>query len=266
MLRQLCPRRLTVVASVTGVLLVAPLVGLASAASTNVTLLSTAGLHARGAGIAVQVSVACSSGASGFVDVVLSQRVSPTRVQSGSSSAAVVCDGAAHRVRIGIVPRDPNTGALGSPFHVGPAFVTTNVNVCTDVCVNDRDAGTVDVQSIILNKERSSSANVTVKLPASGRVEARGAGAIVRLPYRCSRGTSGTFFATLVQRTPTDTLISATAQVTPTCDGQDHAGLLAFHAPGEPWHRGPVFVTLTGTLCATAGCSDARALRTLTLE
>ncbi len=258
-------RRTLTVASVAGAVLAAPLAGLAGAADVHVTVLQTGGLHARGAGMAVQVSVTCSPGEVGFVDVLASQRVSQTAVYSGSSTTPVRCDGSAHRMRVGVVPRDPNTGSLTGPFKVGPAFVTATLSVCAGTCASSRDTRTVDVQAITLNTPWFVNPTLAVHLPDRGTVAARGAGAVVRISYRCSTGAAGTFSATLVQRTPTDTLISATAQLGATCDGRDRTGVLGFHAPGVPWHAGPVFVLLTGSFCGDQGCFDPRALRTLSL-
>ena len=261
--------RLAAIASIAVLVLGAPLAGLATAAPADVTILGTAGLHARGAAIAVQVSVTCSSGLAVSIDVQLSQRVSSYEVRYGSSAAPVVCDGSAHRIRIGIVPRDQSTGAPGGPFKVGPAFVTASVSVCSVSCVDASDVRTVDVQSIILNSPRASTPSLTAWLPPTGTVEAAGAGVVVRLFYRCSPGVGGQLFGSLVQRTPNvtgDTLMTATAKVTPRCDGLSHGADLAFDAPGQPWHVGAAFLSLNGSACDADTCSDPRAFRTVTLE
>jgi len=267
--RQNLPRllpRLAAIASIAGLVLVAPLASLATAAPADVTILGTAGLHARGAAIAVQVSVTCSSGLAGSINVELSQRVSSSVVRYGSSAAPVVCDDSAHRIRIGIVPRDQSTGALGGPFKVGPAFVTASVSVCSVSCVDASDVRTVDVQSIILNSPRVTTPSLTAWLPPTGTVEAAGAGVVVRLFYRCSSGVVSQLFGSLVQRTPNDTLMTATAKVTPLCDGLSHGADLAFHAPGQPWHVGAAFLSLYGSACDADACSDPRAFRTVTLK
>jgi hypothetical protein len=80
----------------------------------------------------VPVTVLCSAGSSGFVQVDVTEAVGPN-IASGSGSASVECTGGFQQFDITVVS---NT----SPFRIGRAFATARIGVCDDTgCLSNTD-------------------------------------------------------------------------------------------------------------------------------
>jgi hypothetical protein len=240
----------------------------AQAVTGGASLSAQAGLTASGAGLTLQLTVTCPKGTSFTAIGTVTQRVSSTASATGTGDAASkACSGAAQTQRIG-VPASPREGsAAARPFIVSSAFVTVSVGFCDQQsCVTRKLARSVSVVALTLNQSTYSSPDFTISLPSTGTVEAQGAGAIIRVPYRCAPNTAGLFSATLSERTGAYVYTGVdSAEVT--CNSATQTGVLAFHADGAFWHAGPVFVrVLLDSFCGPPFCGAATiAFRTLTL-
>jgi hypothetical protein len=106
---------------------------------------------------------------------------------------------------------------------------------------------------MILNKSFFNSPSLSTNIPVQGRIEARGAGAIVLLPYRCSKGVTGGLNVTLAQRTSRGVMTSSDDTGDLICDATGKTGVVAFHAPGPFWQSGSEVAVLGGFLCDVNG-------------
>ncbi len=250
--------------------LIAALVGISAAAegsaqavTQSMSISSQAGVTASGAGLTLQLNVNCPKGATFSTNASVTQRFSSTEAATGSgASIARPCTGTAQTQRVGIA-------ATKRPFIVGPAFVSTTAAICDDQynCVPLKAARTVSAVSLTLNQANYTSGGFSLGLPPTGTVEAKGAGALVRVPYRCDPGTFGDFTGRLVERTA-GYVYTGQDYFSVECTSSNRTGVLAFHAVGPFWHAGPVFVLVDANyLCTPTVCGSGQsvAFRTLTL-
>jgi hypothetical protein len=245
----------------------------AEAVSGSVQLLPQAGLHAKGAGVTLQLTLTCPKGDIYSVGSTVTQRLSETTSATGSgpSGANGTCSGSPQALRDGLLAGDPtgtNT-ALPNPFVLGAAFASTRVTICdaNQTCLTRKAARTVQVQAVILNKSFSNNSSLSTSIPPQGKIEARGAGAVIVLPYRCSKGLTGSLSLVLGQRTSRGVMTSSDDTGTLDCDATGKTGVVAFHAPRPFWQAGSAFAVLNGFLCDGNGnCNvQAFAFRSLNL-
>ena len=122
------------------------------------------------------------------------------------------------------------------------------------------------VQAINLNRPTFSTSGFTTTLPPQGSIQARGVGAVIRLPYQCDAAVSGELEMSLTQHVGT-TVIQNFDFVDIVCDSTAQTGVLTFFAGGPFWTTGPAFATLeANNLCDPSGCiGDQIAFRSLNL-
>lgn len=247
-----------------GVLTVPP----AHAAEVAMTLSSRAGVQAGGAGLVVQVSMTCTAGLNVDVSTAVTQRQADGSLVRGGGYRSVRCIGATQDVRLPLHSNDPSTGAPGGrPFTARAAFVSVTSSYCDPVtCYTSRVPGTVAVADVVMDAPRFSRSALALTLPATGVLEADGAGAVVRVPYRCTAGVGGHFEARLLQRTPTGSVIGSVDSLGLTCTGADRTGVLAFHAPDGAWRAGSAFFVVGGSACGPTACFTPAAHRVLALR
>lgn len=237
---------------------------LPSAGNAQVSLtfgvLPKASLKARGAGLVVRVHGSCPTlfGNAGGVSVTVAQRVSDTLVVRASSGSSIPCDGNSHRRRIAVIPST-------DPFRLGSAFVKAIFVTCSEFsCPQTPASRTVTVENETIDASRFTHPNLTFTILSSGTVEADGAGAQVRVRYRCTSSIGDTaserveFSATLAQRTSTNQVIrknSSTEQFV--CDDREEpierVARVGLVAPRFPWREGPAFFQMSGRICDEGG-------------
>jgi hypothetical protein len=264
------PLRVTrMVVLAVGFLIASALVGApAHAADPSIALRPGGALHARGAAIVVEATLTCPAGMDVAIGVRVTQRRADGSLVRGMGQRPVRCTGAAMTRRIAASSADVRFTGLnsGRPFFAGPAFVSASIGLCDEVtCVNVVSSRTVQLANVTLNAAQFSSTSLAVSLPARATLQAAGAGVLVRMPYRCAAGVTGTFELVLIERTSTAAVTSASDGVVATCSGLNRTGIASFHAEAAPWRPGSAFVVLTGGFCGSQGCLTSYAHRTLTL-
>jgi hypothetical protein len=260
---------LLLLASVIGLGLLT-VMGPAQAASGTVSVLPQASLNANGAGVTLQLSLTCPAGSTFSTTASLTQRISRTAAANGSgSSAPDSCSGTPQSVRVGVGGGLSTTSA--PPFILNTAFTSVTVQICDDPndfssCVTQRVSRTVQLRALGLSKPAFSTPNFSVTLPGQATVEARGAGAIVKVPYQCTSTVQGTLALMLSQRVG-KTVLSGFDNVQVVCDSSAQTGVMSFQASGPFWHTGAAFVLLSESqLCDESNCSfGGIAFRTLNL-
>jgi len=211
----------------------------------------------------------CPAGLVVGVDVRVTQSAAGGSLVRGQGGRAVSCTGTAITRRIAVSSADARiTGATSAPpFKAGAAFVTATFFVCDEVrCVSAAHSRTVQAANVVLNAARFSTPAVVVTLPPQARVQAAGAGVIVRVPYRCSAGLTLSFSAVFIERTSSTAVTSTPIFELATCSGLGTTRFMAFHADAAAWRPGSAFMILNGEICGTRECrSGTYAHRTLTL-
>jgi len=264
------PRVVRTVIVAVGFLIASVLVGAspANAADPTITLRPGGALHARGAAIVVEATLTCPAGVDIGVSVRVTQRRADGSLVRGLGQRPLRCSGAAITRRVAASSADVRLTGLnsGAPFVAGAAFVTASFGICDEVrCVSAVHSRTVQLAKVRMNAAQFSSASLAVSLPAQATLQASGAGVLVRVPYRCATGFTGSFELTLIERTSTAAVTSAADGVAATCSGLNRTGIASFHADAAAWRPGSAFVVLTGSVCGSQGCLPAYAHRTVTL-
>ena len=243
-------------------------VGLTVSASASAESLAvqirSAGLHAAGAGAAVEIKARCAPDAvEGGVLVEVSQASSGGQDATGFGSASVPCTGSTVTVLVGVMA---DAFSPGAPFSLGPADFSARLGVCTESggCSSTSAARSLRIRADGLADPAYDSTLIDIKLSRRGEVRAGGARTVVEVTYSCQPAVDTFVFAKLGQVDDPVNVDEATLAMT--CDGERRSGVIVFRAGGADWTTGSAFLSLNGDACTETACTAAYAFRTIRIR
>jgi hypothetical protein len=236
----------------------------AAAAEMRVALRADGAVQARGAALVVVTTVTCDPGAFRVrLDIRVTQRLSDGKLVHGSGGAdRVSCTGSPESLRIAIRAAGEPSGFPSSapPFAATSAFVSASLRDCDQGCDGPSASRTVKLARDVptFSRPRSATRQSRIYLDAAtATVEAGGAGATVRVPYKCyPTGTSESLSVVLLQRTSLDTVTSSIIFPGWPCTGVKRVGVAVFHAEADLWRQGPAYLIVSGEFCTFPGSED----------
>ena len=213
------------------------------AAQNQIKIAKSSGLFGEGAVIVLDAKVRCSAGTvDAWIYIQLSQVGGPFGTVYGNGEAPVACTGETDTIPIAVIGY--------SPFDVGDAFVSAELQACDDFGCSSAEHNREITVAVGTREVRSfSSDDLNYKLPKIAEIQAGGAGAVALVPYTCATGLNGYFDAVLAQATDDEMVNTSRDGSELHCTESSRTGVLAFHASGPGWEQGEAFLLVIGYAC-----------------